>query len=118
MAQKIIRSAPSVRAIRPCGSQVLIELLTAQEVLSTNLIIEGDSSAIKNGAPQGYILDMGPRVAKDHGFNAGDRVALTGNYTPLPETSLVCESSGQEKNPNRPWILIEPQQIKAVLIEA
>lgn len=117
MAQKIICSVPTVKAIRPCGSQVLVELLTAQEALATNLIVEGDSSTIKNGAPQGYILDMGPRVAKDHGFNVGDRVTLTGNYTPLPETSLVCESSGREKNPNRPWILIEPQQIKAVLIE-
>lgn len=114
MAQKI--SVPKIKSIKPCGSQVLVELLTAQEALGTNLIVEGDSSTIKNGAPQGYILDLGPRVAKDHGFNIGDRVTLTGNYTPLPETSLTTES-GKEKKYDRPWILIEPQQIKAVLYE-
>lgn len=115
MAQKIIAPIRSIKSIKPCGTQVLVELLTAQEALGTNLIVEGDSSTIKNGAPQGYIVDMGPRVAKDHGFNVGDRVTLTGNYTPLPESSLFA--NGREKNPNRPWILIEPQQIKAVLVE-
>ena len=112
-----ISTVPSIRSIKPCGSQVLVELLTAQEALGTNLIIEGDSSTIKNGAPQGYVIDMGPRVATDHGFKVGDRVTLNGNYTPLPEVSTISSCTGKQKNPDRPWILIEPQQIKAVLSE-
>jgi hypothetical protein len=42
----------------------------------------------------------------------GDRVTLHGNYTPLPEGQKL-----QRKNPNRPWILVEPIQIKAVFVE-
>jgi co-chaperonin GroES (HSP10) len=122
MAQKIItmtpvNNVPAIKSIKPCGTQVLVELLTAQEALGTNLIIDGDSSTIKNGAPQGYVIDIGPRVASDHGFKIGDRVTLNGNYTPLPEVSSLSSSTGKEKNSDRPWILIEPQQIKAVLSE-
>jgi hypothetical protein len=101
---------PGVVDVNPCGSQVLVELLTAQEALGT--VLQIDSSASVNGAPQGYVIKLGPKVASDWGFKEGDRVTLHGNYTPLPEGQKL-----QRKNPHRPWILVEPIQIKAVFLE-
>lgn len=101
---------PGVVGVNPCGSQVLVELLTAQEALGTALQI--DSAASVNGAPQGYVVKLGPKVAPDWGFQVGDRVTLHGNYTPLPEGQKL-----QRKNSHRPWILVEPIQIKAVFVE-
>lgn len=102
---------PGVVGVNPCGSQVLVELLTAQEALGT--ILQIDSSASVNGAPQGYVIKIGPKVASDWGFKEGDRVTLHGNYTPLPEGQKLL----QRKNTHRPLILVEPIQIKAVFVE-
>lgn len=106
----VVTRVPGVVGVNPCGSQVLVELLTAQEALGT--ILQIDSAASVNGAPQGYVVKIGPKVASDWGFQVGDRVTLHGNYTPLPEGQKL-----QRKNPNRPWILVEPIQIKAVFVE-
>lgn len=105
---KVCGSVPRIMDVSPCGSQVLVELLTAQEALGTILQIESDASI--TGAPQGYIRKKGPRVSEDWGFKIGDRVTLHGNYTPISETV-------NRPNSHRPWILVEPSQIKAVLIE-
>jgi hypothetical protein len=80
-----VLKVPTISSVRPCGTQVLVELLTAQEALGT-------------------ILQMG--------FKVGDRVTLHGNYTPVPEGHKF-----KRKNSHRPWILIEPHQIKAVFVE-
>lgn len=101
---------PSVVGVNPCGTQVLVELLTAQEALGT--VLQIDSSASVNGAPQGYIVALGPKVPTDMGFQKGNRVTLHGNYTPVPEGQKL-----DRKNPQRPWILVEPHQIKAVFVE-
>ena len=104
------KSVPSVVGVSPCGSQILVELLTAQEALGT--ILQIDSAASMNGAPQGYIVEIGPKVPSDLGFQKGSRVTLHGNYTPIPEGQKI-----QRKNPHRPLILVEPHQIKAVFVE-
>lgn len=101
---------PSVVGINPCGTQVLVELLTAQEALGT--VLQIDSSASVNGAPQGYVVALGPKVPSDLGFEKGNRVTLHGNYTPLPENQSL-----DRENPHRPLILVEPHQIKAVFVE-
>jgi hypothetical protein len=106
--QKLSAAVPSIKDVSPCGSQVLVELLTAQEALGTILQIEADASI--TGAPQGYVIKKGPRVSEDWGFNIGDRVTLHGNYTPVSD-------SIDRPNSHRPWILIDPNQIKAVLVE-
>lgn len=108
--ESVVARVPSVCGVRPCGTQILVELLTAQEALGT--ILQIDSSASIHGAPQGYVLDIGPRVVEDLGFKKGDRVTLNGNYTPLPEGQKF-----NRKNSHRPWILVEPHQIKAVFVE-
>jgi len=105
-----LRKVPSVVGVKPCGTQVLIELLTAQEALGTILTIESSSSI--NGAPQGYVIAFGPKVPLELGFAVGDRVTLHGNFTPLPESNKF-----NKENSHRPWILVEPQQIKAVFVE-
>lgn len=104
------KTVPSISGVKPCGSQVLVELLTAQEALGT--VLHVDSSASVNGAPQGYVVSMGPKVSSDLGFKEGDRVTLNGNYTPVPEGQKF-----NRENSHRPWILIEPHQIKAVFVE-
>ena len=108
--QKLVNtsSVPKLMDVNPCGSQVLVELLTAQEALGTILEIEADASI--TGAPQGYVVKKGPRVSDDWGFKIGDRVTLHGNYTPISD-------SIDRPNSHRPWILIDPNQIKAVLVE-
>jgi hypothetical protein len=105
-----VSSVPAVVGVKPCGTQVLVEILTAQEALGTKLVVSETTSA--SGAPQGYILAVGPKVSSDLGFQIGDRVTLHGNFTPLPEGQKV-----EKKNPDRPWILVEPHQIKAVFVE-
>ena len=63
----------------------------------------------EEGAPQGFIRGVGKKITTDDwGFELGDRVVLSGNYTPLPEVTTESE---------RPLILVEPHQIKAVLVE-
>lgn len=101
---------PTIVGVNPCGSQVLVELLTAQEALGT--ILQVDSAASVNGAPQGYVIAMGPKVPTDLGFAKGNRVTLHGNYTPVPEVQKL-----ERSNSHRPWILVEPHQIKAVFTE-
>lgn len=101
---------PSVVGVKPCGSQVLVELLTAQEALGT--VLHVDSAASVNGAPQGYVVSVGPKVPADLGFQKGDRVTLHGNYTPVPEGQKL-----DRLNSHRPLILVEPHQIKAVFVE-
>jgi co-chaperonin GroES (HSP10) len=95
-----------VKDIKPIGTQVLIETLTQQEILGTRIHLPEDEIS-KKQAPQGYVLDMGPKVQTDWGFGVGDRVIVTGNYTPVPEF----------KRSHRSLILVDPHQIKAVLKE-
>jgi len=105
---QVSKSVPSLKDVVPCGSQVLVEVLTAQEAMGTVLTIEADAAI--TGAPQGYVRKIGPRGSNDWGFNIGDRVTLHGNYTPV--TQQV-----DRENSHREWILVDPNQVKAVLVE-
>ena len=93
----------------PVGYTILVELLTSQEVLGTRLHVGGDQ---KVGAPQAYVRKIGPFVKeeKNYNFNVGDRVLLSGNYTPVPDMQ------GQGDN-ERVFGIVEPHAIKAVLVE-
>ena len=100
--QEIVHRMPKVKAVKPCGSQVLIELLTVQEMLNTELIVENSK------APefQGIILAVGPMCQPDvFGFKVGDRVQLSGAGVPVPN----FDDGYRQK------ILMEPNSIKAVL---
>jgi co-chaperonin GroES (HSP10) len=103
---EVVSRVPDIKSVRPVGSQVLVERLTAQEQMGTTLQIMSGTNP--EGAPQGYVLAWGLKVEDDWGFEVGDRVVLTGKYTPLPE---VPGTNGRE------LILVEPHQVKAVLLE-
>jgi len=97
------KEVEAVKSIKPCGSQILIELLTVQEVMNTNLILKNSKQHTEY---QGFVLDHGPGVDPSvYGFGKGDRVLLSGSGVPVPSYN----------DSERERILMEPHSIKAVL---
>lgn len=99
-----------VTKCKPCGSQVLLELLTLQEMMGieSQLVMPNSSNAPKpkGGEYQAIVLDVGPSVVTDNwGFKVGDRVILSGTGVPAPDFN----NSGKDK------ILMEPHCVKGVL---
>lgn len=97
-------AVPPISGCQPVNQQILIERLTAQESSGVTLTI---SDKAEMGAPQAYILAIGPRVPADLGFKQGDRVILNGTYTPVPRYG----DSHRERG------LVDIHNIKAVLPE-
>jgi co-chaperonin GroES (HSP10) len=94
----------AVKVVKPCGSQILIELLTVQEIMNTNLILNNSKQHTEY---QGFVLAHGPGVDPSvYGFGVGDRVLLSGSGVPVPSVDNTSE---------RERILMEPHSIKAVL---
>jgi co-chaperonin GroES (HSP10) len=89
---------------KPCGHQVLLELLTTQEMLGTKLIVNEQKNIREF---QAIVLAMGPSIKDEHGFKVGDRVLLSGSGVPVPNYD----------NNDRDKILMEPHCIKAVLLD-
>lgn len=107
MAKKVEAQEPvelgPVKCCKPCGSQVLLELLTVQEMMGTELIMTNKKPV---GEYQAIVLAVGPSVQIENwGFKVGDRVLLSGNGVPAPDFN----SSGRDK------ILMDPFSIKGVL---
>jgi co-chaperonin GroES (HSP10) len=93
----------NVSHVKPAGNQVLLELLTAQEVLGTKIIVN-ESKAYKEF--QAIVLAEGPLAKCDqYGFKIGDRVILSGNGVPVPN----LDNTGRDR------VLMEPNCVKAVL---
>lgn len=92
---------------KPCGNQVLIELLTTQEMANTKLILNNNSKRL--GAEyQAIVLAVGPQVNyESFGFKVGDRVVISGGAVPAPEYGPESE---------REKVLVDPTAIKAVLV--
>ena len=98
---------PKVVGVSPVGSQILVEMLSSQEILGTTLSIK--ENAVVGSAPQAYIKSIGPNVDLEvWNFKVGDRVLLQGNYVPAPKF---------DGNAKRLMGLVEPHNIKAVLVE-
>jgi len=98
-----LNKVPDIVSVKPVGHQILFEELTAQEIQSSTLHIPESANS---GPPQGYILEIGPKVDPDWGFEIGDRVILSGKYVPVPNN---------ENHRNRG--VVEAHMIKAVLVE-
>lgn len=92
-----------IKKCKPCGYQVLLELLTPQEMLDTKIIINEQKQAIREF--QAIVLDIGPSMKDEYGFKVGDRVLLSGSGVPVPNYD----------NSERDKILMDPICIKAVL---
>jgi hypothetical protein len=105
-------TVPKVVGIKPCGTSVLVELLNTEEILGTNLEIVTQAGAAPeasiDGAPQAYVLEVGPRVEKEWGFKKGDRVMFSGMLTPAPSYDKSKRARGT----------LDPHSIKAILKEA
>jgi len=95
---------PKIVGIKATGNQVVVERLNKNETMNTGLYV-GESTY--DGPPQAYVLDIGPLVSPDCGFKIGDRVLLSGAYTPAPK----FDDSTRERG------CLLPDMIKAVLIE-
>jgi co-chaperonin GroES (HSP10) len=77
------KAAPKVVAVHPFGSKILVEVLEAEDLLDTSLFIpEGTES---DGAPQAYIIEMGPQVNPDCGLKVGQRVYWSGKGTAVAD---------------------------------
>lgn len=92
--------------IKPCGSQVLVELLSAQEVIGSQIIVNNQT---KIETPEAIILAVGPSVDTEAwGFGVGDRVVFSAKVTMVRD----CNDGD-----TRQKCLLEPQNIKGVLEE-
>jgi len=97
---------PQVAGVQPCGSQVLVETLTPQELMNTNLHLS-EATEVKQPL-QGYVRAVGPAVkVEDWGFKVGDRVVISGNGVMAPNYD----------HSHRDRFLMEPHAIKGVLPE-
>lgn len=101
---EVCTPAPKVVKAVPFGSMVLVEHLTAKEVLGTSLEIDDNTHV---GSPQAYIVGFGPGVPKECGLELGNRVLLQGTYVPVPQYGDCKRERG----------LVEMHNIKAVLVE-
>ena len=92
-----------VKSVRPLGTQVLLELLTPQEMLGTKVIV---NDMVQHKEFHGIVVAVGNLLdMSKQGFKIGDRVLLSGSGVPVPNYD----------NSNRDKILMEPFCIKAVL---
>ena len=100
------QSTPEIKALQPCGSQVLVEILTAQELANTKITIS-EKTDLKVPL-QGYIRAAGPGFKPDDwGFKIGDRVLISGAGVIAPNYD-DC---------HRDRFFMEPNSIRSVLIE-
>lgn len=98
--------APKVKNVKPAGSQILVEILTEQEMMGTNLIV-GNKHDMKIPL-QGYIKAVGPKFkSEDWGFDVGNRVLISGAGVPSPNFD----------NSHRDKFLLEPHAVKGVVVE-
>ncbi len=76
-----------INEVIPCGNYILLELLTPQEMMGTDLYVpEGKKERIV--ASQGYVVSVGPQVNLEQwGFKIGDRVFISGNVVEAPKVS-------------------------------
>lgn len=100
-----LSSVKTVKNVIPCGSQVLIEVLTPQELMNTNLTL-AEKTDLKVPL-QGYVRAVGPSFNPAFGFSVGDRVLISGSGVMAPNYN----------DNHRDTFLMEPSAIKAVLAE-
>jgi co-chaperonin GroES (HSP10) len=99
-----MKKTSKIVGVKPTLSLILVEHLTAADVNQSQLIVNENSDY---GAPQAYVLDLGPSVPKGAGIKVGDRVLLQGNYVPVPNFDRNHRERG----------LVEMHNIKAILHE-
>lgn len=76
-------SLPKVAGVHPFGSKLLVEVLKADELLNTKLIVSDKTTL--DGAPQAYIVELGPQVSAESGLKTGQRIFWTGKGTQIED---------------------------------
>jgi len=104
--EEIRAQIPAVKAVHPTGSRILIEVLKPGEVMNTNLYV-GDNTEV-DGAPQAYIVELGPNICEDSGLAVGQRIYWEGKGTP------VADPRSQN---GRIRALLEVSNVKAIIEE-
>lgn len=104
--QQTFTPIPEIASVNPCGSQVLIEMLTVQELANTSITIS-EKTDLKVPL-QGYVRAAGPCFkSEDWGFKVGDRVLISGGGVIAPNYD----------DSHRDRFLMEPHAVKCVLSE-
>ncbi len=105
---ELASASKKIVGIKPVGSQVLVELLSYQEMHPSAIVTSGKFA--KDEARHGWVRKIGPSVKKeDWIFAEGNRVLINGNGTPVPKF---------EGDNDREWVLLEPYTMKAILEES
>ncbi len=98
-------SLKRIVGIQPTGSQVLVELLTQQEIYNTKMSLPNKRAMDEF---QGFVRGVGPALKlEDWGFKIGDRVVISGGGVPVPNYDKI----------ERERVLMEPHSIKGVLVQ-
>jgi co-chaperonin GroES (HSP10) len=101
--EKLVFEVNEVKGCRPVGSQILLELLTAQEIMNTKLHLRNNKATNEY---QAFVLACGPGITSESwGFKVGDRVLVSGSGVPVPNYD----------DSERDRVLMEPHSIKGVL---
>lgn len=97
IGQQTFTPVPEITGVQPCGSQVLIEMLTVQELANTSISIS-EKTDLKVPL-QGYVVAAGPGFkTEDWGFKVGDRVLISGvgviapNHDDSPRDRFLMEA--------------------------
>jgi len=99
-------SVPKISGLKPAGSQILVEILTANELMGTSLAIT-DKMDLKVPL-QGYVRAVGPSFnSESWGYSVGDRVLISGSGVMAPN----YDSSSRDR------FFMEPTSVKSVLVE-
>lgn len=97
---------PKVAGVRLTGVQVLVEMLTEQEMLGTSLTVSNKPDL--KVPRQGYVKSVGNLFkSTEWGFDIGDRVLISGSGVMAPNYD-DC---------HRERFIMDPHAIKSVLIE-
>jgi len=77
-------NVPAVLAVHPTAARVLVEIIEARELIKTDLHLP-EGTAGDDGAPQAYIIELGPTVPEECGYEVGQRVYWKGTGTPVQD---------------------------------
>lgn len=86
---KLVRALPKAKAVHPFGSKILVEVLRADEIMGSSIHL--NESVQLDGAPQAYIMELGPTVPADCGLKVGQRIYWTGRGTEI--NNPACTTS-------------------------
>jgi co-chaperonin GroES (HSP10) len=100
-----VKAAPKIKGLHPLGSNILIELLTSQELFGANIIVSDDTQF--EGPPQAYVLEVGPAATDEIKSLVGKRVVVNGRGVNVPVF-------GESK---RVRLLVEYPMIKGIIEE-